>query len=159
MPLASHHTARIERESIRIQKRLMQLIIFCYKSTTVLAQGLVSHNFGFVHSVLQLSYEEYHRRSHCFIGPTEGEELGRELQPPLPPPPLENISKELCEKVFSVPLHPPTPPQHTHTHTHTHTNTHTLSHYSAPILLTKLRGPCLSTYLYSLIFKGNLFPK
>ena len=90
MPLASHHTARIERESIRIQKRLMQLIIFCYKSTTVLAQGLVSCNFGFVHSVLQLSYEEYHRRSHCFTGPTEGEELGRELQPPLPPPPLEN---------------------------------------------------------------------
>ena len=59
------------------------LIIFCYKSTTVLAQGLASCNFGFVHSVLQLSYEEYHRRSHCFTGPTEGEELG-ELQPPPP---------------------------------------------------------------------------
>ena len=130
MPLASHHTARIERESIRIQKRLMQLIIFCYKSTTVLAQGLVSYNFGFVHSVLQLSYEEYHRRSHCFIGPTEGEELGRELQPPLPPPPSppRKLSvKSYVKKCFQFPSIPPTPPPpNTHTHTHKHTHLESL---------------------------------
>ena len=61
------------------------LITFCYKSSTALAQGLASCNFGFVHSVLQWSYEEYRHHSHCFTGPTEEEKLG-EFQPP----PLEN---------------------------------------------------------------------
>ena len=110
--------------------------VFVFRSTKcdlVLAQGLASCIFCFIHSVFQ----SLRRVSSSFYRAHRGEGAGGTS-----PPSFENYKELLLKSVFS-PTPPPPPP------------TPTLSQYSAPTLSTNLRGPYVSSHFYHL----NLFPK